>query len=135
MRLIATRLEEGVDLKAEIEAVVRRYQLSSATIISAVGSLNRARMRMAGAEPESQDIREFNGRFEIVSLIGNLGSDRSHLHIAIADTEGKVLGGHLKEGSIVHTTVELVIATDESVVFTSKHDQKTGFDELEIREA
>ena len=73
MRMIATRLHEGQDLKSAIEEFVRSQKLSAATIISAVGSLNHVRMRMAGAQPNKQDIRDLDGAFEIVSLIGNLG--------------------------------------------------------------
>jgi len=84
MKLYATRLHEGEDLKQAIEAFVGANQLSSATIISAVGSLSKARMRMAGAQPQAQDIRDYDLGYEIVSLIGNLGSDRTHLHMAIS---------------------------------------------------
>lgn len=134
MRLLATRFQEGEDLKIAIEQFVRRNSLSSATILSGVGSLGHVRVRMAGAQPDKQDIRDYDGKFEIVSLMGNLGPNRVHLHIAFSDPEGKVLGGHLKEGSIVHTTVELVIATEESIVFNEAVDAETGFNELEITE-
>jgi len=132
MRLIARRLTEGEDLKQAIESLVLEYKLTAATILSAVGSLSHARIRMAGAKPDGQDIRELDGPFEIVSLIGNLGPGRSHLHVSISDSEGIVIGGHLKEGSIVHTTVELVIASEQKVTFTSEVDPSTGFEELQI---
>ena len=134
MDMIAIRLREGQDLKLAIEEFVRDQKLSAATIISAVGSLNHARMRMAGAWPDRQDIRDYEGSFEIISLIGNLGQKRTHLHIAISDPEGNVIGGHLKEGSIVHTTVELVIASERELVFSEEVDPETGFGELKVTE-
>ncbi|HEY1835962.1 MAG TPA: PPC domain-containing DNA-binding protein [Candidatus Saccharimonadales bacterium] len=130
--MLAIRLHEGQDLKLAIEEFVCGRKLSSATIISAVGSLSHARMRMAGAQPEKQDIRDYGGSFEIVSLIGNLGKNRTHLHIAISDSVGKVVGGHLKEGSIVHTTVELVIAAERGLAFSEAIDPETGFGELKV---
>lgn len=132
MRLIATRLHEGDDLKQAIEAVVQTRQLASATIISGVGSLNAAVMRMAGAQAEKQDIRTLEGPFEIVSLIGNLGQGRTHLHMAISDKDGNVIGGHVKEGCEVHTTVEVVLAVDDGLVFGEELDEHTGFGELQI---
>ncbi|HSW81352.1 MAG TPA: PPC domain-containing DNA-binding protein [Candidatus Saccharimonas sp.] len=132
MQMIAVRLHEGDDLKQAIENFVKTNALSSATIISAVGSLTQVRMRMAGAQPDAQDIRTLSGPFEIVSLIGNLGQGRSHLHIAVSDKDGAVHGGHLKEASIVHTTVELVLATESQLTFTEKTDPQTGFGELHI---
>lgn len=134
MKLYATRLHEGQDLKQAIEAFVRINQLPSATILSAVGSLSMARMRMAGAQPEAQDIRDYDRGYEIVSLIGNVGPGRTHLHMAISDRDGNVWGGHLKEGTIVHTTVELVIASDPTVQFSEAVDAATGFGELKITE-
>jgi predicted DNA-binding protein with PD1-like motif len=134
MRMIAVRLHEGEDLKGAIEAFVREHKLSAATIISAVGSLGHAHIRMAGAQPNKQDMRDYDGIFEIVSLIGTLGQNRTHLHIAIADTEGNVIGGHLKEGCVVHTTVELVLATEDALEFSEEVDEATGFGELKVRE-
>jgi predicted DNA-binding protein with PD1-like motif len=132
MQLYAVRLHDGDNVKEAIEAFVSDQELSSATVISAVGSLQNVRMRMSGAQPDRQDIRDLNGPFEIVSLIGNLGPGRTHLHIAVSDSEGRVLGGHLKEGSKVHTTVELVVATQPDLEFSEEADPDTGFGELKI---
>lgn len=132
MTLHAVRLHEGDLLKESIEQFVHEKALSSATIISAVGSLNSVTLRMAGATLGSQDIRTLEGPLEIVSLIGNLGPGRTHLHIAVSDKTGTVIGGHLKEKSVIHTTVELVIATDDRLTFTEIPDATTGFGELHV---
>ena len=132
MKLIATRLTKGTDLKTAIEAFVRDQAISAATIISGVGSLAQVTMRMAGARPDAQDIRTLDGPFEIVSLIGNIGPERSHIHISVSDADGVVQGGHLKEGTIVETTVELVLAIDERLYFGKAIDEHTGFEELEV---
>ena len=134
MMLHAVRLHEGNLLKESIEQFVHEKALSSATIISAVGSLNSVTLRMAGATSGSQDIRTLEGPFEIVSLIGNIGPGRTHIHIAVSDKAGTVIGGHLKEKSVIHTTVELVIATEEGIIFSKEIDRSTGFEELKIKE-
>lgn len=132
MRLVVQRLYEGELLKERIEQIVHEHRLTAATVISAVGSLNTARIRMAGAQPNNEDIRSYEGPFEIVSLIGNLGQGRTHLHLAFSDSDGQVIGGHLKEGCIVHTTVELVLAVEDGLHFSESTDPKTGFGELHI---
>jgi predicted DNA-binding protein with PD1-like motif len=120
MNLYATRVTEGEDLKEAIVKLARDKQLSSAVVVSAVGSLSVAKLRMAGAQPEKQDVREYTGSFEIVSLTGTIASIGGvHLHISVSDQEGNVVGGHLKEGCVVHTTVELVLAGDNSLKFIS----------------
>lgn len=131
MGMIAKRLTDGAELRSSIEQLVIDSNCTAASIVSAVGSLKSVKIRMAGAQPNKQDIRRYDGSFEIVSLIGNLGLDRTHLHISISDNEGRVIGGHLKE-AIVHTTVELVLICDEQLQFDSAVDHKTGFKELMI---
>jgi uncharacterized protein len=133
MRMVVTRLREGQDLKQSIERIVKAMDLSAATVISAVGSLNSATLRMAGAEMGRQDIRTLDGPFEIVSLIGNVGQNRTHLHMSVSDKDGVVAGGHVKEGCAVHTTVELVLAVEDKLTFGEENDPKTGFGELSIR--
>lgn len=45
----------------------------------------------------------------VIHAVGTLPPDGAHLHIAIADNRGAVIGGHLCAGSLVRTTAELVI--------------------------
>jgi predicted DNA-binding protein with PD1-like motif len=132
MRMLATRLHRGQDVKASIEAFVREQKISAGAIISAVGCLSQARLRMADATSDKQEVRDYNQPLEVVSLIGNVGQERMHLHLALSDANGKVVGGHMKDGCIVDTTLELVIAVDDSLEFSEEPDPRTGFGELKI---
>ena len=98
-------------------------------MISAVGSLSLAQLRLAGAG-EATAIR---GELEILSLCGTLSPDGAHLHIAIADRSGAVIGGHLGVGSLVRTTAELVIGLLPEWQFSRKLDLATGYAELQIK--
>lgn len=89
-------------------------------------------MRMAGAVPDKQDIRTYEGDFEITSLVGTISVNGVHLHMAISDKEGKSFGGHLKEGTIIHPTAEVVIGEDGRATYTRELDEETGFPELKI---
>jgi hypothetical protein len=42
------------------------------------------------------------------------------------------IGGHLVEGCLVNTTAEIVILELNNFEFSSKFDEKTGYDELLI---
>lgn len=130
--MLAVRLKRGSDLKTSIERFIIDNKLPSATIISAVGSLQKVTLRMAGAQADRQDIRELKGPFEIVSITGNLGQNRSHIHISVSDKNGDVIGGHLKSPSLIDTTAELVIATESTLIFDTEQDMETGFEELKI---
>jgi len=136
MKMIASRIDPGADLKQTIIQLVVSNQLTSAVILSASGSLSSARVRMAGAMPGQEDVRDYQGDFEIVSLTGTVTrSGQAHLHIAFSTREGAVFGGHLKEGTTVQTTVELVIGSDEGIVFNREPDPQTGFNELVVGQA
>jgi predicted DNA-binding protein with PD1-like motif len=71
--------------------------------------------------------------FEIVSMEGTLSLDGCHVHIAISDRSGAVIGGHLVGGCIVRTTAEIVLAEVGSHDFRREHDAMTGFAELVVR--
>jgi uncharacterized protein len=144
MHAHAIRIESAQDLvpalkKAAQEAITKSGS-QSAFIVSAVGSLEFARLRMAnacrvGENPQNSpnEIRDWNQRMEIVSLTGTFSvNGEMHVHISLSDKDGVTIGGHLMEGRIF-TTLELVIGTIEGVVFTREIDGKTGFDELVVR--
>jgi len=134
MKVHAFRLIPGQDLKKEIDNYVIIKHIKAGSIISCVGNLSKANIRMAAykSTDKVQPVKTFNGTFEIVSLIGTLEEGNSHLHISISDKVGKVTGGHLKVGSIVGVTAEIVIGEYNEFVFKRVLDPKTGFEELAV---
>ena len=97
-------------------------------MLTCVGSLSRVRLRLAGGTQHAT----WQGAFEIVALTGTLSQDGSHLHLTVADDQGRTVGGHLAEGCRVRTTAELVLAADDQLVFDREHDPATGYDEDEL---
>ena len=85
-------------------------------------------LRLAGATQATA----IHGELEILSLSGTLSPDGSHLHIAIADSRGTVIGGHLCAGSLVRTTAELVVGLLPGWRFSRELDPGTGYAELQI---
>ena len=76
--------------------------------------------------------RRRDGCFEIVSLIGTLDAAGEHLHMAVSDPEGRVKGGHVLEGCIVRTTLELVVGELTDVTFCRKYCPLSTYEELVI---
>jgi predicted DNA-binding protein with PD1-like motif len=130
-RLHAVRLVPGQDLKEELQKLTILARIHAGFVISAVGSLNRVTLRMANRK-ETTVMEE---PFEIVSLTGTLAHDGVHLHLAVSDGDGKTTGGHLMEGSVVFTTVELVVGDAVGLLFRRETDERTTFKELVIRRA
>ena len=55
-----------------------------------------------------------------------------HLHLAVADPHGAMLGGHMMPGCTVRTTLELVIGELTSLAFSRQPCAVSGYDELVI---
>lgn len=132
MKTIIFRIKPGNDLKESIEDIVRENNITAGFIVTCVGGLEQATVRMAGATPDAQDIQTFDGDFEIVSLVGTVSVNGVHLHMSFSDKEGIVRGGHLKEGTTIHPTAEIVIGVDEDIIMTREMDKETGFAELVV---
>ncbi|HEX6676880.1 MAG TPA: PPC domain-containing DNA-binding protein [Actinomycetes bacterium] len=128
MRTFAVRLLPGQDLEGELLALTEREGIQAGWVLTCVGSLSRAVLRLAGGAEHAT--RE--EPFEIVSLVGTLSTGGSHLHLSVADARGGTFGGHLAEGCTVRTTAEVVIACDDRLSFTRRHDPGTGYDELVV---
>ena len=131
MRVVPLRLRPGDDLRLTLEAWMGRRRERAGCLISGIGSLSVARLRLAG-RPESTTL---TGELEILSLAGTLSADGAHLHIAVADCTGALIGGHLCAGSLVRTTAELVVALLPDWQFSRELDPATGCAELQIRPA
>ncbi len=127
--LIAERLLPGIDLRTAIVEVCSRHHLQAVSIVSAVGSLREVHLRLADARSTAR----ITGPLEIVSLTGTVSSDGPHLHIAVADSNGDVSGGHLLLGSPIHTTVELTLLEATALVFKRTTDPVTGYAELHVQ--
>lgn len=126
MNLKALRLTPGQDLRQAIEEWAKKENITAAGLITGMGSLTVASIRLA----EDKNPRLLTGPFEICHMAGTASQAGSHMHMVIADREGKTLGGHLSKGSIVYTTAELVFAVSSELEFLREWDSSTQSLEL-----
>jgi len=122
------RLKSGQDLFDSIQAIVVEKHIEAGCVLSGVGSLTHAMLRLANREYSS----EYEGHFEIVSITGTVSIHGSHLHISISDEDGKTLGGHFESGCKIYTTAEIVIAVFRDVIYKREFAEDSGYDELTI---
>ena len=126
MKTFVFRLHPGQLLREEIDAFVSKKQIKAGVILTCVGNLSKAVLRMADAAVT----KTYEGTYEIVSMVGTLEEGNSHIHISISDKDGCVFGGHLKKGSVVGITAEIVIGELENTTFERVFDKETGYKEL-----
>ena len=128
MNTIALRLYPDQDLRETLLKFCVDRRIDAACIVTCVGSLKHAVIRFADAP----DGTTLEGPYEIVSLVGTISRHGTHLHISLSDSEGNLVGGHLLNGSSIHTTAEIVLGLIGGIAFKRKHDPRTGYKELSI---
>ncbi len=129
-RAHALRLRPGDDLRDALLAYVAQHQIKAGAVLTCVGSLTVATLRLANQEGPT----EYRGHFEIVSLVGTLSSTGgAHLHLSVSDSTGRTLGGHLLAGCRVYTTAEIVLAELPELEFVRETDPTFGYKELVVK--
>ncbi|WP_026734219.1 PPC domain-containing DNA-binding protein [Fischerella sp. PCC 9605] len=128
MNVVAIRLKPNEDLRQTLKNFALNQNIKAGFILTAIGSLKQATIRFANQEISTV----LTDKFEILSLNGTIANTGVHLHIAIADQQGKTIGGHLDDGCIIYTTAEIVIGIAEDFTFLRTIDEQTGYKELEI---
>lgn len=129
MRVHAFRLLPDEDLRRGIQRYVDAQGIEAGWVATCVGSLSELHLRYA----DRSDGEKRSGRFEIVSLVGTVSKNGSHLHLAVSDERGATLGGHLLDGCQVYTTAEIVLGSAEGLCFTRERDGTTSWPELVVR--
>jgi predicted DNA-binding protein with PD1-like motif len=128
MKTLPIRLTPGQDLRATLEAAVLAQNCRAAFVLSGIGSLSTAGIRLAGAAQPTR----LTESMEILTLSGTVAASgdktASHMHMAISTATG-----HVAPGCIVLTTAEVLLALLPDWQFTREPDAATGYDELVIR--
>jgi uncharacterized protein len=129
MPLLPLRLSPGTDLRHALEALPLSHGTDSAFVVAGIGSLVQVSIRYADAT----ETTVLAGPLEIVSLSGSLSAAGAHLHVSVSDAAGRVVGGHLGQGSTVRTTAEVLLVLLPSGTLSREHDAATGFNELVVQ--
>ncbi len=130
MKTYAFRIKPGEDLRSSLVDFATKDQLKAGFVLTCVGSLNCATLRMA----DTLEVKTFNEKFEIVSMEGTFSTKGCHIHVSLSKKDSSVIGGHLKEGCTIHTTAEIVIGENEELIFSRENDESTGFEELLVKQ-
>jgi predicted DNA-binding protein with PD1-like motif len=121
MQTLPVRLVPGDDLRAALETIARDQAIGAAFVMQGIGSLSVANLRYAGLDQPTR----LDGDLEILTLAGSLCADGAHLHMAVSNAGGRVVGGHVSPGCIL-------IVCLAGVRFSRDLDPRTGFPELSI---
>ncbi len=130
IRVFPLRLSPNKDVLTTIRTLMKEAELRSVFIMTCVGSVKACRLRLAN----TTDTIDLTTPHEIVSLVGTIDSEAHHIHGSFSDGIGRVIGGHVLGDNpmTVYTTVEIMLAECENVIFSREMDEESGYPELVI---
>lgn len=120
-------LVRGEEIVQSITDVLNEHNIHAGTIMG-IGAASEVTLRYYDVETKEYYGKDFAGKFEIASLMGNIslldGEPWPHLHIVLGATDYSTFGGHLASGT-VGVTCEIVIDAAEQPI-ERVLDQDTG---------
>ncbi len=124
---IIIRMDGGEEILSTLKEICLKENVLLGSI-SAIGAIDSFVVGVYDVEEKKYHSKEYKGAYEIVSLVGNISTMNneyySHLHLACADKENKVVGGHLNSAR-VSATIEMFLHVIQGKVDRIK-DEKTG---------
>jgi predicted DNA-binding protein with PD1-like motif len=140
-KVVVIRLSPGTDILGGIQAVCKELHMKSGSIVSCIGSLQRASF-MVAVPLENEigagysDPVHVEGPLELLAGQGSIGRDKDggifiHLHAVVSDKGGMPHGGHLLKGlNPVLITAEITIVRAEEVKMQRSYDPEVKMDLL-----
>lgn len=124
---VIVRIDRGEEILEQLAVVAQKENIKLASV-QALGATDSFTVGVYDTESKQYHSNEFNGAFEIVSLVGTVntmnGEFYSHLHMSAGNEKGEVFGGHLNRAR-VSATCELVITVVNGTVDRFR-DEKIG---------
>lgn len=138
-RIVTLKLAPDVNFAESLNEACQAHGVRSGCILTAIGSLNGADLKVPMVRPDlkfgygyaPEPIR-VEGPLSLVSMSGVIchaedGAIEPHLHVALADSRGKVHAGHLVlENARVLLTVECVIGVFGGIAMRMVTDPDRG---------
>ena len=109
-------------LKKRTYGFAEQHKIKAGFVATCVGSLEQVNLRYANQSGGTL----LKGHFEILSLSGTFNQTSAHLHLSIADSTGRTIGGHLLDENLIYTTAEIVIGVLLDIEFTRETDTTYG---------
>lgn len=127
-RILMGRLGHRGDLLAELTAVCQKENICLGRI-SAIGAVSQARLGFYDQITRQYLTLTIDHAMEIASLLGNVslkdGEPFAHVHVVLADAEGRSYSGHLQPATLVFAC-EFIIEELHGTELLREPDTDTG---------
>lgn len=129
---IVLKLDDGEDLFDCLERAVADYGIKSAMIVSGIGML--ADFELGFFRDGEYEWVFYDMPHELVAMHGSistLGGIVIHIHAGLADSNHRLVGGHLKSAK-VRVLNEILLLKLDNMEFERVLNPSTGLKELKI---
>lgn len=121
-------LNRGDDILSGLTEFAEKYNIKFAHF-NGLGAISSGRLGCYDREKSMYHIIPIKGQAETVSFMGTIGTFNAkptvHVHMAVAQSDGLVRGGHLFH-AIVWPTLEIVVTVEPTPLYKKK-ELDTGF--------
>lgn len=123
-RIIVLNLEPGELLLESIRAELVRLQVRDAVLVSAIGTLSKARYhRITGTDlPPKDEFLVVEAPVELSAVQGLVADGEPHFHMVFTDFD-RTYSGHLEDGCVVAYLAELVLMEIKGARLRREHSQ------------
>ena len=126
---IVVRLDPGDRVFDSLETVRDKENVTGG-FFSAIGAIDEVTLGHYNVVKKEYVEETLEGQFEVTSFHGNMGPDKIHAHIQVANRQYEMIGGHCSAAR-VSGTFEVVIHKCETVL-THHLDERTGLDVFDL---
>ncbi|MCD6574296.1 DNA-binding protein [Candidatus Aerophobetes bacterium] len=120
--IIFLRLDYGDDIHACVEEVAKKEDIQTGVIVSAIGTVDKARMHSithTDFPPHDDQFSEVYGPIEVAGIHGIIADYKPHMHFTFYDyLHRETKAGHLEPGCRSLYLCELVILKIKGVSLT-----------------
>lgn len=128
---IVARLDKGDKIAKSLLLIAKKENVKLASV-SGIGATDDFEVGIFDLDKSEYNRIKFEGNHEINALIGNItlkdGEPYLHLHITATNRDGKVVGGHLFDGTI-SLTAEIFINT-QNAGLERRFDENLGINRI-----
>lgn len=131
--VIMLRLDPEEEICASLLDLAGKEEIRGASV-SGLGAIQDFTTEVYDTAKKQFRSNRFQGDYEVTSLVGTLarldGEPCVHLHLSAGDSEGRIVGGHLRR-AVVSVTAEIVVRLVDGDV-RRRRDPETGLALLDL---
>lgn len=123
-------MDRGEEVLKKLEELRETYRITTG-FFQAIGAVDRVTLAHYDVDAREYAEQVFEAPFEVTNFAGNIGPDKIHAHITVADDSYEAKAGHCS-GARVSGTFEMIIQLSDELVLNHAFDEETGLDLFDL---